>query len=379
MSLSDYNIIKELGSGASSVVYLAEHKKIGRLVALKRVARTDSNQLWLNREITCQSQCDHPNIIELFEVIETTDSVYLATEYARNGNLASYLQRNGPMKEEIARKVFCELADAMFYLHNTLRIIHRDVKPDNVMLDDHSVPKLADFGYSKPNSKNEVAVQTACGSPVYVAPEVCKREPYSYPADIWSLGILLFFMVSGKFPFVDSNIVSLMRKICEDPLELPQGLSDDLVSLLQKMLTKNPDERITSKQLMDDPWVRHGSPRNKARWYSEGPSERALEKMEKIGYARSHVLDEMKEDRFLPEAVLFRILRNSERMQNDKTELFPMQKPRTHTLADLLRLRISPIPVGKPRCRGLTSRYSERAACRPNIVVPLCARRASLG
>lgn len=379
MSLTNYSIIGNLGSGASSVVYLAERKQIGVPVALKCISRKDCNLSWVGREINCQKKCAHPNIIELFEVLEASDSIYLATEYAANGSLSTYLQDHGPMREDLARRVFSELVDALDYLHNSMHIIHRDIKADNVMLDEHWMPKLADFGYSKSNTNNEVYIQTACGSPVYVAPEVCKREPYSYSADIWSLGVLLFFMVCGYFPFYDDNIMSLMQRICEAPLVLPDGLSDGINSLLKRMLTKNPKDRITIGQIKKDPWILAGHFTSKAEWYSHEPEERAMGRMVSLGYSRSKLLRMLKDGQSTDEVVLFRILRNYERRQCQTDIPFPSANPRGQQISGCRKIKLAPIPISKHRANLLVAprRYSARETLVARIVVPNWSRRGS--
>ena len=154
----------------------------------------------------------------------------------------------------IAYTIMAQLEDAIDYLHTKLKVIHRDIKAQNVLLDMNNDAILCDFGFCKPQESGTSILQTSCGSPVYAAPEVIMRRPYSYPADVWSLGVLFYLMIVGRFPFQSDNVLSTMKMIVEDTPHFPENLEPTLLSLLTRMLDKNPDTRITASEIKEHPW-----------------------------------------------------------------------------------------------------------------------------
>ncbi|KAH0786154.1 CAMK family protein kinase [Histomonas meleagridis] len=179
-------------------------------------------------------------------------------EYAEEGTLLEYVNTNGPMKENRAKEVFLELILALDYLHNQKRIIHRDLKAENILLDRNFNIRIIDFGLSNIINQNS-PLTTVCGSPSYVAPEMLLDQPYTEKSDIWSAGVLLFAIVASFLPYEDSSIPKLINKILHDEPNFPTHFSSDLKDLLQNMLTKDPNKRITLKGIMQHPWMTRDS------------------------------------------------------------------------------------------------------------------------
>jgi serine/threonine protein kinase len=196
---------------------------------------------------------DHPFISKLFDVIETDQFAYLVMEYAERGTILRYVNEYGRLPEVQARRYFSQLLSALEYLHDVRKVAHRDLKAENVLLDRHSNIRVIDFGLSNTFCEN-VGLGTACGSPAYAAPEMVQGKTYTKSVDIWSSGVLLYAMVVGHLPFDDENATRLLQKIAYSEPMYPAYMSPQLLDLLNKLLIKNPDERITIPRIKSHPW-----------------------------------------------------------------------------------------------------------------------------
>lgn len=251
--LDGYELVRMLGGGATGIVYLAIRQSDRKPCCVKCMKKKDVPNI--AREINNFRKCEHSRIIKLYDIIENETEVYIVMEYASGGSLASFIMK-GPFADRLAYKFFIQILSAVDYLHTEHHLMHRDLKPENVMLDEHMNVKLIDFGFSKETTGSPQCA-TACGSPAFVAPEVIKREEYSYSADIWSVGIILYVMVVGKLPFNDPNLTSLLRLIVEEELTFPEEPNVDpvLKDLLIRLLDKNPLTRITIPEIYQHPWM----------------------------------------------------------------------------------------------------------------------------
>lgn len=251
--LEGYMAVGVIGHGSTCCVHLAERTCDGKLVCVKKVRDGSPN---IDREIENFRRCNHENIPQLIEVIRKNGWVYIVMEYVRGGCLSKWIM-TGPASESFMHRVFRQLIDALEYLHTECRMIHRDVKLENVMLDDDLNVKLIDFGFSK-ELQEETHRGTACGSPAYVAPEIVKREDYGFPADVWAAGVVLYIMAVGKFPFSDVSVPGLLKKIVTEDLTFPDDLviDRDLSRLLVGMLDKNPITRLTISEIKESRWMR---------------------------------------------------------------------------------------------------------------------------
>ncbi|MEJ1275946.1 hypothetical protein NN561_006845 [Cricetulus griseus] len=211
--IGNYRLLKTIGKGNFAKVKLARHILTGREVAIKIIDKTQLNPTSLQklfREVRIMKILNHPNIVKLFEVIETEKTLYLIMEYASGGEVFDYLVAHGRMKEKEARAKFRQIVSAVQYCHQK-RIVHRDLKAENLLLDADMNIKIADFGFS-----NEFTVgsklDTFCGSPPYAAPELFQGKKYDGPeVDVWSLGVILYTLVSGSLPFDGQNLKQIMK------------------------------------------------------------------------------------------------------------------------------------------------------------------------
>uniref|UniRef100_A0A8C2HH30 non-specific serine/threonine protein kinase n=1 Tax=Cyprinus carpio TaxID=7962 RepID=A0A8C2HH30_CYPCA len=211
----------------------------------------------LFREVRIMKLLNHPNIVKLFEVIETDKTLYLIMEYASGGEVFDYLVAHGRMKEKEARAKFRQIVSAVQYCHQKC-IVHRDLKAENLLLDADMNIKIADFGFS-----NEFTVgnklDTFCGSPPYAAPELFQGKKYDGPeVDVWSLGVILYTLVSGSLPFDGQNLKELRERVLRGKYRIPFYMSTDCENLLKKFLILNPTKRGSLEQIMKDRWMNVG-------------------------------------------------------------------------------------------------------------------------
>ena len=184
----------------------------------------------------------HPNIIQLYEIIETPKQLYLIMEYASGGELFDFIVKNQRVKEPLAVKFFHQIIAGVEYLHK-LNIVHRDLKPENLLLDHNQNIKIVDFGLSN-TYKNGEMLKTACGSPCYAAPEMIAGQFYhGSQVDIWSCGVILFALICGYLPFEDPNTANLYKKILNGDFTIPKIASDDAKDMIRCILQTNPEIR----------------------------------------------------------------------------------------------------------------------------------------
>ncbi|XP_053669981.1 MAP/microtubule affinity-regulating kinase 3 [Anopheles nili] len=258
--IGKYKLLKTIGKGNFAKVKLAKHVPTNKEVAIKIIDKTQLNPSSLQklyREVRIMKMLDHPNIVKLFQVIETEKTLYLVMEYASGGEVFDYLVAHGKMKEKEARAKFRQIVSAVQYCHQK-RIIHRDLKAENLLLDSEMNIKIADFGFSNeftPGSK----LDTFCGSPPYAAPELFQGRKYDGPeVDVWSLGVILYTLVSGSLPFDGATLKELRERVLRGKYRIPFYMSTDCEVLLKKFLVLNPTKRANLETIMKDRWMNMG-------------------------------------------------------------------------------------------------------------------------
>ncbi|KAL6998362.1 Serine/threonine-protein kinase ATG1c [Sarracenia purpurea var. burkii] len=262
--VGDYVVVKQIGSGSFSVVWLAKHRVHGTEVAIKEIVTGRLNKKLhesLVSEIDILKQINHPNIIRLHDMIEETGRLHLVLEYCSGGDLSMYIQRRlGRVPEATAKHFMQQLAAGLQILREN-NLIHRDLKPQNLLLstnDDNAVLKIADFGFARSLQPRGLA-ETLCGSPLYMAPEIMQLQKYDAKADLWSVGAILFQLVTGKTPFTGNNQIQLLQNIVKSTeLHFPphkKDLSSDCIDLCRKLLRRNPVERLTFEEFFNHPFL----------------------------------------------------------------------------------------------------------------------------
>ncbi|XP_023874179.2 serine/threonine-protein kinase ATG1c isoform X2 [Quercus suber] len=282
--VGDYLVGRQIGSGSFSVVWHARHRVHGTEVAIKEIATGRLNkklQESLMSEIFILKRINHSNIIRLHDIIEVPGKIHLVLEYCRGGDLSVYLQRHGRVPEAIAKQFMLQLAAGLQILRDN-NLIHRDLKPQNLLLstnNNNSTLKIADFGFARSLQPRGLA-ETLCGSPLYMAPEIMQLQKYDAKADLWSVGAILFQLVTGKTPFTGNNQIQLLQNIMRStelhfPLDITD-LSSDCKDLCQKLLRRNPVERLTFEEFFNHPFLSQKQPaeslRRSSRLLDEFPS-----------------------------------------------------------------------------------------------------------
>jgi serine/threonine protein kinase len=253
LSPSSFEILKILGRGSFGKVCLVRRKDDQRLFAMKilkkRVldARKQKFHTQTERRVLESSNC--PFIIKLFYAFQTNSKLYLILEFMKGGELFFHLSKEGTFSEIKARFYIAEILIAINYLHSQ-GVIYRDLKPENVLLDDDGHVRLTDFGLSKNGiDANNPKSYTFCGTPEYVAPEIIQSKGHGIAVDYWSLGALLYYMLSGAPPFYSRNKMEIYRKVVNKPVDRLPNITEDGNNLLEGLLkidVRNiqPDERL---------------------------------------------------------------------------------------------------------------------------------------
>jgi len=275
--IGDYQFIRsrdtELGRGSFSIVYLGiytgpttwtmeENQKVA-IKIIKTNNMTPKAKSILQDEVSVMEMIKknpHPNIVGCYDIINMPYETLLILEYCDSGDLKSILKK--PIKEKFAQFYFCQLANGLKYLSYN-NIIHRDIKPKNILLtDNRKILKIADFGFAT-NFKNQSLHETICGSPLYMAPEIMNNNMYNNQTDLWSIGMILYEMLFGVHPYNECHTIpELKDTITNTDIEIPpintknKSISEDCLNLLKQLLQKKVQCRITWDDFFEDPWVK---------------------------------------------------------------------------------------------------------------------------
>lgn len=264
---SKYHIGKTLGSGASGIVFLVHNIETCQPYALKFYKRNilvdkKSKEAALN-EAKIMRKLKHPCVVEMVDIMETPESMFLTFELMAGGDLLNRIQKNSFISENLSKLIFYQICHAIKYLHDR-RITHRDIKPDNILLateDNETLVKVTDFGLSKLVQSN-TAMRTLCGTPLYVAPEILVTNGmgvYTEKVDVWSLGVVLFTCLSGTLPFANEYGTPATVQIKNGQYRFLsprwRGVSDEAKKLIRKILSTDVNKRPSIDELLKDPWM----------------------------------------------------------------------------------------------------------------------------
>ncbi|KFM69767.1 SNF-related serine/threonine-protein kinase, partial [Stegodyphus mimosarum] len=257
-----YDLGDTLGRGHFAVVKLAKHVFTGEQVAVKVIDKTkldDVSRAHLFQEVRCMKLVQHPNVVRLYDVIDTQTKLYLILELGDGGDMYDYIikHENG-VDEETAKKYFRQIVHAISYCHK-LHVVHRDLKPENVVFFEKlGMVKLTDFGFSNkfcPGQK----LETSCGSLAYSAPEILLGDSYDAPkVDVWSLGVILYMLVCGRAPFQEANDSETLTMIMDCKYTVPQHISPECRRLIGEMLIRDPEKRASLEEIANDLWLNGG-------------------------------------------------------------------------------------------------------------------------
>uniref|UniRef100_A0AAQ5Y418 non-specific serine/threonine protein kinase n=1 Tax=Amphiprion ocellaris TaxID=80972 RepID=A0AAQ5Y418_AMPOC len=271
--VGNYRLLKTIGKGNFAKVKLARHTLTGREVAIKIIDKTQLNPTSLQklfREVSVMKILKHPNIVKLFEVIETEKTLYLVMEYASGGNI---LYRSSMKQNEFT-----------WFASFSAKVSVFVSQAENLLLDADMNIKIADFGFSNEFTLGK-KLDTFCGSPPYAAPELFQGKKYDGPeVDVWSLGVILYTLVSGSLPFDGQNLKELRERVLRGKYRIPFYMSTDCENLLKKLLVLNPGKRGSLQQIMKDRWMNVGYEQEELKPYTEPePDLNDLKRIELMG------------------------------------------------------------------------------------------------
>ncbi|ULU08411.1 hypothetical protein L3Y34_019533 [Caenorhabditis briggsae] len=253
-----YRLGKELGAGNFSKVKLGVHQLTKEKVAVKIMdkAKMDQKaQKLLMREIESMEKMNHPNIIKLFECVETLTRVHLVVEYASGGELYTFVHERGKLSEADAKPFFAQIVSAVAHMH-ARNLVHRDIKAENVMFANPTTVKLVDFGFSCQVQRDQL-LETFCGSPPYAAPELFRDKSYCGElVDVWALGVLLYFMLVGVTPFKGETVADMKVMIMDAKFQLPEYISLMAGELIKSMLRPDFEKRADIEYVKKNFWMR---------------------------------------------------------------------------------------------------------------------------
>lgn len=235
--------------GAFSKLYIGYNKFNKEKVAVKEIIlKKNKSKKYIYRELELHKKLKHPNIVQLFEINVIKDRIHMVLEYCKYGDLSNY-QNKRPMHELYIQNFLHQLTNGLKYIRD-LKISHRDLKPQNLLIKDNTILKISDFGLAKEyndDDMDEDLKQTYCGSPMYMSPEILNYNSYDTKSDLWSIGIILFEMITGKPPYKAKNLKHLIE-ISKIPISLPpiyvNNISKECYDLLMKLLDINKYSRI---------------------------------------------------------------------------------------------------------------------------------------
>ena len=262
----DYKRVKFLGEGSYAAVYCVENKITGAKHAMKIIDKasscSDETDKEIFNEINILRTLDHPNILKIFEFYSTKESYSIVTELCKGGELFQEIVDKGPFSEIYSAYVMFQILSAINYCHG-MKIVHRDLKPENILIverDKNNFPrvKIADFGTSKMFEKG-VVQKKLVGSSYYIAPEVLKKH-YDEKCDIWSCGVIMYILLSGRPPFAGDNDREIMDKVAKGKYDLETSpfdkLSGSAKDLIKKLLIMDPKKRISAQDSLLHPWFK---------------------------------------------------------------------------------------------------------------------------
>ncbi|KAL3670295.1 hypothetical protein V7S43_004608 [Phytophthora oleae] len=279
--INNYIILETLGTGGYAEVKLCKEKESGKLFAMKFINRDvmkkdklgkQSKLDDIKREIAIMKKLNHPNVLRLYEVMDDPkmNKLFLVLEYMKHGDMLSFQKKKHPqgmlenLRDRDLHSVFLQVILGLAYLHEQ-KIVHGDIKPQNLLVGEKDVVKIADFGISQSLYGSKQKIADVAGTPAFMSPEMCSGEEYSGQlADVWALGATIFMLKFGNPPFLAKSAMQMFERIQNDPLVFPSAIDPLLAHLLNGMLTKSPQKRLTLLDVMVHPWVTKNEKHNVA-------------------------------------------------------------------------------------------------------------------
>ncbi|XP_039280876.1 serine/threonine-protein kinase PLK4 isoform X4 [Nilaparvata lugens] len=257
--IDNYEVLSFIGKGGFARVYKAWCPRANMEVAIKMIDKKLMSAKGMGQrvrqEVAIHSRLKHPSILELYTFFEDSNYVYLVLELAHNGELQRYLRDNSCVfSEEEASTILSQVVQGLLYLHSH-SILHRDITLANLLLTSDMHVKIADFGLATQLSRPDEKHLTMCGTPNYISPEVATRSSHGLEADVWSVGCMLYTLLVGRPPFDTDGVRSTLTRIAMASYQIPESVSPEAKDLIDKLLKKNPKERIRLSAILDHPFI----------------------------------------------------------------------------------------------------------------------------
>ncbi|XP_034360987.1 sperm motility kinase 1-like [Arvicanthis niloticus] len=328
---AQYDILRTIGEGSYAQVKLANHRLTGTAVAIKVLLKEKIHYYLISTEVEIMKRMNHPNIVSLHQIIETEKNVFLILELADGHELLNWIKQSGFLPEGLARKIFRQIVHAMCYCHD-ICVVHRDLKPDNIMVDSTGKVKIVDFGlgaFVKPGKK----LSRFCGALQFSAPEFFLAEPYDgTKVDAWNLGIILYFMVTGALPFEGATYKALERQVLLGRYAIPRHchLSKELREIIRLLLTVDPSERPALKDIMAHPWLKKEEPSSSSHSDKMDPSHldpEIMTVMADMGFDPREVQKSFTDKLYNEPMATYSLLQCQARQQDDYTSQPEPVKP----------------------------------------------------
>ncbi|KAH9517630.1 protein serine threonine kinase [Dermatophagoides farinae] len=261
-----YRLLTIIGFGSYGEVYKAERSRTNEICAVKIIDLLRCSQKYMQkflpRELAALMETRHENIIRVYDIIRSNKKIYVFMEFASNGDLAKYLKQHGALIERRARIWFKQASRALNYLHEEMWTAHRDIKIENILLNENWKVKLTDFGFATDvldmNDEN-ILSETFCGTLPYYCPQIFQRQPYNpFKADTWAMGVLLYAMTHNRFPFHHRDPKRMMIEHMDKSYiisRIRENISEELKDLILKLLEMNEERRLTATQILAHQWL----------------------------------------------------------------------------------------------------------------------------
>ena len=261
MCIGDYVLQDVIGHGSFAIVVLGQHKVTHQKVAVKVFSKnamrmSPRHKETFDTEVEILKRADHPYIVSMYEVLEDDLNHYIVMEYLERGTILEYINKHGPLSEFQVSTILGQIASALEYMRKVLKVAHRDIKLDNILFDQSLNVRFVDFGLSKDCCSEDQLFTTMCGSLYYAAPEILTGNKYTVSSEMWSLGVVVFALLTGKLPFFDKNAQSFTERVLKSQVKFPEKVSGAWMDLISQMLQKNPEDRMTLEELRHHQLVR---------------------------------------------------------------------------------------------------------------------------
>ncbi|EAX91681.1 CAMK family protein kinase [Trichomonas vaginalis G3] len=252
-SIGPYTVIDPIGRGVSSTVYVARNTDTDEVVCIKVIPKAEKEKCFLDTEIKVLPTLNHPNIVKFIDFLEDLENYYLIEEYCNGETLTQFVESGKLLTERSILSIMQQLFSALMYIH-AKGVSHRDLKPDNIIIIDSSNIKVIDFGLS--TDDNSSLRSTFCGSVAFASPECINHQKYdAKAADIWSCGVICFYLSTGQIPWKGNNIVQLMRSISAVNYYIPNSILIPIKSIITQCLCLDPSKRPTAEKLLESPFL----------------------------------------------------------------------------------------------------------------------------